>query len=363
MTPLEEALASPPFGLAREDKNSLMLKGLANLTDHHREHCAAYARMIEVMVDSSDSHGELTDIPFLPVQIFKRIPLASVPPEEIVRTLTSSGTSGQIPSRIFLDRETASLQSRILVRIAGEIIGKQRMPMLVIDDNSFLKDRSAFNARAAGIIGFSSLGRNHLYLLDKNLEPDWSILEDFINDHRDGPILLFGFTFIVWQSFVVAAWRAGRQFTFPRGSVLIHGGGWKRLEDQRVTADEFKAALAMQFGIDRVHNYYGMVEQVGSVYFECEAGKLHTPAYSDILIRSPVDLSPLEQGETGLIQVLSLLPRSYPGHSILTEDLGRILGEDDCECGRLGKNFEVHGRLKNVEARGCSDTRTLATAA
>ena len=30
----------------------------------------------------------------------------------------------------------------------------------------------------------------------------------------------------------------------------------------------------------------------------------------------------------GLIQLTSLLPRSYPGHSILTEDLGTVFGED-----------------------------------
>ena len=63
--------------------------------------------------------------------------------------------------------------------------------------------------------------------------------------------------------------------------------------------------------------------------------------------------------EEGLIQVLSLLPRSYPGHSLLTEDLGTIHGEDDCPCGRSGKRFSVSGRLKDVEIRGCSDTRPV----
>ena len=46
---------------------------------------------------------------------------------------------------------------------------------------------------------------------------------------------------------------------------------------------------------------------------------------------------------------------SYPGHSLLTEDEGVLLGEDDCKCGRLGKYFLVLGRVKNAEIRGCSD--------
>ena len=41
---------------------------------------------------------------------------------------------------------------------------------------------------------------------------------------------------------------------------------------------------------------------------------------------------------------------------LLTEDEGRILGEDDCPCGRKGKYFEILGRVKRAEVRGCSDT-------
>ena len=101
-----------------------------------------------------------------------------------------------------------------------------------------------------------------------------------------------------------------------------------------------------------------MVEQTGSIFFECEHGKLHTPNFADIIIRDPITFEPLPFNSKGLIQLISLLPSSYPGHSILTEDLGTIHGEDNCPCGRMGKYFEVHGRIKNAEIRGCSDTYT-----
>ena len=32
------------------------------------------------------------------------------------------------------------------------------------------------------------------------------------------------------------------------------------------------------------------------------------------------------------------------------------MGIDDCKCGRKGKYFLVHGRIKKAELRGCSDT-------
>jgi hypothetical protein len=358
VTDAATALDERPFSIPSGRKTAGLLDGLNALSRHHAQGSAPYRRIVEAMFPDSLPASALHDLPWLPVQIFKRLELASVPGDQIVRTLTSSGTSGQLPSRILLDRETANAQTKALVRISGDFLGKARRPMVIIDDNSFLQDRSKFNARAAGILGFSTLGRDHFYLLDSALRPDWDALRAYLDKQGDTPILLFGFTFIVWQQFVEAARTDGVSFRFPPGSALIHGGGWKRLEERRVSEAAFKAALAETFGIERVHNYYGMVEQVGSIYFECEEGWLHAPAYSDVLIRDPKTLEPLPNGQTGLVQVLSLLPHSYPGHSLLTEDLGTVYGEDDCPCGRLGRYFKVHGRLKNVEMRGCSDTRT-----
>ena len=99
-----------------------------------------------------------------------------------------------------------------------------------------------------------------------------------------------------------------------------------------------------------------MVEQVGSVFLENSQGYLHCPNYSDVIIRNPVDFSVQPQGEPGLIQVISMIPKSYPGHSILTEDIGVVVGEDDAENGWKGKYFKVLGRAKKAETRGCSDT-------
>ena len=112
-------------------------------------------------------------------------------------------------------------------------------------------------------------------------------------------------------------------------------------------------------GIDHVVNYYGRVEQTGSLFIECEAGYLHTPVYSDVIIRRMSDLSVAPVGEEGVIEVLSMLPQSYPGHALLTEDLGLVYGQDNCVCGRLGKWFHVRGRVAKAEIRGCSDTHEI----
>ena len=109
-------------------------------------------------------------------------------------------------------------------------------------------------------------------------------------------------------------------------------------------------------GIRSIHDYYGMVEQTGTIYMECECGHLHTSVFSDVIIRRPYDFLEADVGEEGLVETVSILPKSYPGHVLLTEDCGTVLGVDDCPCGRKGKYFKISGRIKNAEIRGCSDT-------
>ena len=113
------------------------------------------------------------------------------------------------------------------------------------------------------------------------------------------------------------------------------------------------------YRVGRIRHYmdhYSMAEQSGCIYAECEYGHMHASIYSDIIPRRIEDFSPCEIGEKGIIQVVSAIPESYPGHSLITEDEGMLLGEDDCPCGRKGKYFKIFGRLQNAEIRGCSDT-------
>ena len=168
-------------------------------------------------------------------------------------------------------------------------------------------------------------------------------------------MLLFGFTFMVWQHFVQALERERLRFDLP-GSILIHSGGWKKLQEAAVDAREFRERVRAATGVDRVINFYGMVEQVGGVYFENPLHYLHAPIYSEVIVRDPVTLEPLPDGQPGLVQVLSCLPTSYPGHSLLTEDLGVIRGADPDDTGMGGRYFEILGRVPKTELRGCSDT-------
>ena len=62
-----------------------------------------------------------------------------------------------------------------------------------------------------------------------------------------------------------------------------------------------------------------------------------------------------KDGNSGFVQLISLLPTSYPGHNILTEDIGEIVKNHSCTCYGYGKRFLIHGRIKDAELRGCSN--------
>jgi phenylacetate-coenzyme A ligase PaaK-like adenylate-forming protein len=349
---------SNPYGLEKGDKQKLMLESMNLLTRWHQQQCEPYRNILRGIFKRNEAQT-LEELPFIPVRLFKSIELVSVDKECIVKTLTSSGTSGQAVSRIYLDRETSVRQTRVLAAIMASFLGAQRLPMVIVDSSEILKDRTRFNARVAGILGFSVFGRQHHYCLDDKLQLRLEETQTYLSEHRDVPILLFGFTFVVWQGLYQAAFNANQKLDFGKNSTMIHGGGWKKLLDQQVSNETFKKRLKEQLGIERVFNYYGMVEQAGSIFMECEHGYLHCPVFADIIVRDPITLEPVTFGNSGVIQVISSLPLSYPGHVLLTEDMGIIHGEDDCHCGRSGKYFSVSGRLPQVEMRGCSDTRNM----
>jgi len=352
----ETFLDWPVYELDAAEKRRRLEAELSTLTAHHAAHCDPYARVLAAQGVAPQAAFTLESLPWLPVQLFKHRLLSSVPADQVFKTLTSSGTTGQTPSRIVLDKTTAARQTTALARIMQRFVGRARLPMLIIDHAGVIKDRKSFSARGAGILGLANLGREHVYALREDMSLDIEAVQAFCNKHAGQPKLLFGFTFMVWQHLVLALEQSGQAVDLS-GALLIHSGGWKKLLDIAVDNAQFKARVRQVAGDVRVHNFYGMVEQVGSVFVECEAGHLHAPAFADVLVRDPQSFEVLPIGHTGVVQVLSCLPVSYPGHSLLTEDLGTLLGEDNCACGRLGKHFRIHGRIPRAELRGCSDTQ------
>lgn len=355
---LDRLSAAAPFSFPQAEKRALLTSRIRELTRMHYERCDTFRHLMERAFGSQRAleFTEMEDAPFLPVSLFKTHELRSVGPEKVVKVLTSSGTSDQTVSRVYLDAETAKLQSDALVKIMQHFLGVQRRPLIILDCSNVLRDRYAYSARGAAIMGMLLFGRRPFYALKEDFSLDVEGLESYLATNRDLPPIFFGVTYVVWQYFVEGLARAGQKLKCPAGSILMHTGGWKKLLNRSVSPEEYRRAITSATEIEKVVGFYGMAEQVGSVYCENDRHLLQASNYSEIIIRDTNTLKPLPPGQPGLVQVLSSLPVSYPGHSILTEDLGVIRDTGDSSSEMHGQHFELLGRLPEAELRGCSDT-------
>lgn len=354
---LNELLSRPQFSLERREKEEILLAELCKLTERHRLGSHYYAKLLEASGHKpNQGYTSIENIPFLPVSLFKTFDIKSIPDEDVLTVMTSSGTTGQSVSRISLDHETAKLQTRALSSVLTSAIGKQRLPMLIVDSRKTIRDPRLLSARGAGVLGLMQFGRDHTFLLDDEMKPDVAILEAFLSLFGQKPFLIFGFTFMAWQ-YLYEIVKDGKH-NLSNGT-LIHSGGWKKLIDLAVDNYTFRERFKTASGLQSIYNFYGMVEQMGSIFLEGPDGYLYPPNFVDVIVRDPYTLSPLPFGHPGLVQVLSLVPHSYPGHSLLTEDIGIIHYEDNPDVGCNGKALSIVGRAPKSELRGCSDTHAF----
>ena len=352
---IEDFYSYKPYELNSGEKNEMLTKELISLTDYHRSNCDKYDRFLRAISYNKENVHSIEDIPFFPVRMFKDYELLSVSRNDIFKIMTSSGTTGQSVSKIFVDKNTAMTQQKVMTKILSDFWGKKRLPMLIVDSPKVLKDRTMFSARGAAIIGLQVLSREMVFALNEDMTPNMEQIISFLDRYSEQPFVIFGFTFMVWQHLYMEL-KNKNTILDMSNAWLMTGGGWKKLQAEAISREEFKRRVQEQLKIHHFLDHYGMVEQTGCIYAECEYGHLHASNYSDVIIRDYHDFSPCKKGEKGIIQVVSILPHSYPGHSLLTEDEGIIIGEDDCPCGRKGKYIEILGRIKNAELRGCSDT-------
>ena len=117
MMTIEEILNIEPYSLDKMAKRKLLNERLRELTRKHYAASTEYKRMFDATGLDINNLPEYDELPFLPVRLFKEFELLSVPREDVVKTMTSSGTTGQQKSKIFLDRTTSANQTKCLTKI------------------------------------------------------------------------------------------------------------------------------------------------------------------------------------------------------------------------------------------------------
>ncbi len=340
-----------PFSISKRKKNIFYLKFQKLLFKHHYKYCEEFKRISDKLFYKPDKNSELKDLPFLHVNLFKKFSLRTNYDSDNHKIYTSSGTTNKNLSKISLNKKTSLLQSVTLKNIFSELIENREATILFVENEKILTNEKRFSARGAAINGFIQLVDRYHFILDKKGKLKVDFLKKISKKKKN--IIFFGFTSDVWI-YLLKELNKKKIKLKKSNALLIHGGGWKRLENKNISKNYFNSLAKRTLGVKRSINYYGMIEQTGSVFLECSEGYFHSSIYSEIFVRDQ-NLKVLPNYKTGLIQTMSLIPLSYPGHNILTEDQGYIVGNDDCKCGKLGKYFVLTNRVKDTEMRGCSD--------
>jgi phenylacetate-coenzyme A ligase PaaK-like adenylate-forming protein len=362
---IQALLAAAPFSLEAGERDSALLALLQLELGYACVRNAQFRNYLDHWPVDYRGAGRIADLPYLPVGVFKaNPPLTLVERSEITRVLTSSATTGQAPSRVALDAATSKRMTRGVTAVIRDFIGSERRPYLVIDAPATLAAAGELGARGAAILGLRSFATEIVCCLrvdpQDNLVLEVERLIECAAKWKDAEVLAYGFTYVLWNHLVQPLQARGLTLRLPKVRVL-HSGGWKRLERQAVTKEAFVRGVASAFGCspDRVIDFYGMVENVGVVYPDCERGNKHVPAFAEVIIRDPLTLEPVAVGGQGLVQVCSVLPTSFPGFLILTEDIAELVGQDGCPCGRRGPSFRFLRRAPKAETRGCGNVEPL----
>jgi hypothetical protein len=358
---IDRILSIHPYSQPPAEREAGLLELLKEELEYACRRHAGYENYIQHWPVDYRSASRIADLPFLPVGILKaNPPLSFVSPDKVKRTLTSSATTSQQPSRVVLDAPTSRRMTKGIVTIVRDFVGTARRPYLVVDTQDFMRGENALGARGAAIQGLHPFASQATYCLNVNQQGDLALdqqkLREFAENHHDAEVLVYGFTFILWNHLVKPLLAEGICLNLPKIRIL-HSGGWKRLQDQAVEKTVFNEKLACVFGCSAecIIDFYGMVECVGVIFPDCPEGNKHGPAFGDVIVRDPLTLEPVAAGEHGIVQVCSILPTSFPGNLLLTEDMAQVIAHDGCPCGRRGISFRFAGRIPKAELRGCGN--------
>lgn len=332
---------------------SQLSESLIGKARFHLEHNEKLKKITTELMPSALEPKTIEDIFPLPASIFKHAELITDDNSQLLKTFFSSGTSG-LRSSIPISHLTARRQVDGFLESWRPFLGSERRPMIILDSkpnaSNLERDNSASTAASTAMMRYA----RDLFFLNPSKSDSHEQghrLREWLESLNRRDLLVFGFTSQVYE-FIKSD---NAKFLHGLSVTMIHGGGWKKMKEKEIPRVVFYKEIKSKIGNVRILDYYGMVEQLGSVWVEDEPGLFMPPANGTALIRDPMTLEIVrDEGRVGLVQVLSNVPTSYPGHSILTEDLGSW---QKSKSSNSRIRLAIHGRLPKTDPRGCSDTR------
>jgi phenylacetate-coenzyme A ligase PaaK-like adenylate-forming protein len=297
---------------------------------HQAEFNSVYREFIDLLGRSPSDICEIEDIPFLPIEFFKTRSILSSK-EKVVKTFTSSGTTGSVPSRHMIT--DLSLYEQSFTRGFEYFYGSpEKYAILALLPSYLERGGSSLVYMADHLIQMSRSEASGFYLNELD-----ELAEELEGLDRSGKtVLLLGVSYALLDLVQLKNFKLGN-------SIVMETGGMKGRRKEMVRQD-LHNRLMTGFGVDHIHSEYGMTELLSQAYSK-GSGLFHCPPWMKIMVRDTEDpfhyLGLEKTGGINIIDLANLNSCSF----IATQDLGRMHGDG---------SFEIVGRFDHSDIRGCN---------
>lgn len=295
------------------------------------ENNQVYKQWTDLLKIDPQQVSQLDQLPFLPIEFFKKFEVVSSPVNIDTVRFTSSSTTSQVPSTHYVNK--ISLYEESFLRAFELFYGKPREYCILALLPNYLQR------------GGSSLVYMCKDLIERSGHPFSGFFLDDINDlhakinelnNTNQKVLLIGVSYAL-MDLCDRGVELGTNFT------VMETGGMKGTRKE-LLKPELHAYLESGFKIDNIQSEYGMTELLSQAYSK-KNGLFEAPPWMHFLTREVDDpLKIRTDHKTGGINVIDLA-NIYSCSFIATKDLGRI----------NENNFlELMGRYDNSDVRGCN---------
>jgi phenylacetate-coenzyme A ligase PaaK-like adenylate-forming protein len=313
-------------GLNAETFEALAMKVFQFQYTHNK----LYRQWSDYLQRTPDQVLHISQIPFLPVELFKTNNVICGSESELAKLIfESSGTTGATASKhcvLHPELYTRSFTEGFRL-FYGEPSDWRILALLP----SYLERSGSSLVYMVNELIFQSNHHESGFFLD-NIDDLVRLLQK--PDSKK--------TILIGVSFALLDLAATHPMLLDN-TIIMETGGMKGRRKE-LTRQELHAALCEAFAVSEIHSEYGMTELLSQAYAS-RNGHFKTPPWMKLLLRDANDpLTAAPFGKTGGINVIDLA-NLYSCSFIATSDLGKQ---------RADGSIEVLGRFDYSEMRGCN---------
>ena len=287
--------------------------------------CPPYRDYIARIGIRPEAVGRLSEIPFLPIELFKShdVYCGDGVPEAV---FTSSATTGMTPSRHPM-RSLALYEQAFRGAFRTFYGDPSHWSLYALLPNYLRRKGSSLVYMADRLIADCGSGGFYLDNYD-------SLLRDMAADTK--PKILLGVSYALWD-------LAERYAPKLCDTIVMETGGMKGYREE-LPKEAFHRILCEAFGVTAIHSEYGMAELTSQAYSQ-GGNRFRCPAWMQVVCRDVNDpFALLPAGSRGGLNLIDLANR-WSCAFIQTQDVGQVAADE---------SFVVEGRIDHAEIRGCN---------